>query len=164
MPWSLLAYGLVGLSYWALSGMAEGLASPRLLALPILLIAIIHTIYSVSRFGISRSSSFPAAGVFLILGGVALGNQRDAKAEEDSMRIGNLILSDIKQYHELTGTCPASFEQLYPGQKAFPQPALGQSDYHFLSERPDNCGISFDAPLLITCSKRMSDDDWYCDD
>lgn len=153
--------------------MAEGLTPPRLFVLPIFLAALVHAIAVVIRSLrslLNKSVSVQLHHYAVIVGlasflvSFKLGFDLDDKRITESMRRGDVILSEIHEFKDTEARCPADLDELREVGVQIPEPALKMSKFRYWVDQSGQCRLTFDSVLFLSCQKGLDDSDWYCDD
>lgn len=158
--------------FYLFSGMAEGLTPVRLLVLPIFLTALVHAIAIVIRslrslfnknVSVELHHYAVIVGLASLLISFKLGLDLDDKRITESMRRGDVILSEIREFKDTEARCPADLDELRQGGVRIPEPALKMSKFRYWVDQSGQCLLSFDSVLFTSCRKYLDDGDWYCD-
>lgn len=166
-------YILAGMGFVFLSGSAEGLVSPRILvAFVTALIAAIHIAFLVIIFILSFFLSTvklharhiaPIIGIVVFAVCNVWGSKIDATRQQETERIGEAILAELRNYKAANGACPDSLEQLRAYSAEVPKPAIRGTEFRYWVSRDGRCTIEFLGPLFVACIRDTDDADWFCD-
>lgn len=173
LPIAPIFYLAGAIWFFVFSGSAEGLASPRSLLVPVLLVALVHSMSIVVRslWGLVgrrfplQSRHFAAfAGTASLLVSVELGTDLDKRRIAETMRRGDVILSQIQAYKDITTQCPVDLGELSDTGVDIAKPALRQSQFRVSATSSGGCELMFGSVSFTTCHKRLGDRDWRCVD
>ena len=161
----ILVYLALGTLMLALSGRAEGLASPRILLMMLAPAALLHILWAlgVGLYKLARHRTgqvlldavAPTFFIACVWGGLKL----DEIAVARTQARGDILIAQIETYRQATGNCPADMDALRTSGVEPPSPALFSSGFQL-----ENCSVWFPAPIFITCAKGPQSEEWYCAD
>lgn len=161
---------LIGATYLAYSGRAEGFVSIRSVLIFFVialvgtafwdLITIVKALYKKDYARSKTESKFFVAkliAISLIVAGHRIDNQKIS----ETINTGDALVAAIEQYKSKEGHYPASLEALDFRNY---QPALKDSTFWISSDNQNEFSISFESVAFLICTRKNTNPDWHCDD
>ncbi len=170
--WAII-YIVAAILYYILSGAAEGMTSPRVLLSLVFLASLAHFIIVsiqiiqsifIRSYSVGLGHFAVLAGLVAVVIGFKLGNDVDKLRIAESMKRGDELITEIRDFKNEESRCPVDLEELKRRGIIIPEPALKGSRYRYWVSGSGQCNISFDSVLFMSCKKSTNDEDWYCDD
>lgn len=105
-------------------------------------------------------------GLFLIIGGFAIGVNQNKILEHETKKSGDILLSHLNNFVSENGYCPKTLGELAETGITIPSPSIKKSTFE-LYAREKTCTLSFAVDSWVSCQKMIPNPDkkdWYCAD